>query len=362
MIISKMESNICQVCFCPIEGFRYTCADSSCETDVCSDCINFFIGYCHDNNNIASCVNINCNAYYILSDLKTIKDLSKYYQSCFRYFIKENKEGINKKNEKKNMIIKLREQRIKFMSDNFPVAINLVASLAFQSKIRAIERAKKKMIDEKIKRLSINCFHTICTGYLDKNLECTSCMSKFCNKCEKELDKDHQCNQNDLDSIDLINNMSRCPKCNIPVFKDQGCDSITCANCGTNFAYKTGLAGGHGSSNRKVKITSETVRDLSVVYRDMLNEYDLTNLLKLESMKPTAVSKNILLKPIELYMKEDELNEMKYAKLLAKNIDLYTKSRYRLKEYLNDLTNIEKRIIAKDLIGSLLHRYLKKYK
>ena len=96
-----------------------------------------------------------------------------------------------------------------------------------------------------------------CNGFLDEKLVCMTCHTSFCLQCEKLLTSDHKCRPEDIESISVIKDMIHCPQCQLPVFKDVGCDSITCSNCGQLFKYSTGEKGGHGSINAPIKLETK---------------------------------------------------------------------------------------------------------
>jgi hypothetical protein len=304
-----------------------------------------YIEFCFNNQSIPKCYAQGCNSYYIISGLKNIPrdSLEKYEEACLSFFIKDHGTEIQKKIEEIKILAQLREERIKYLNKEFPAAIATVASWVFTDKIRKLEKQKKVVIEKKIEAAKRKCMNNGCKGFLSDTLECLTCATKFCVKCEVVLAPDHQCKQEDLDSVNMINTMVKCPGCKLPVFKHVGCNSITCANCSTHFDYITGEKGGHGSLNQKVIVNDIT--KLSVVYKEIPeNCYKL--LLAYESLEPQNVEMDTLLVPIKHLFLTGEREESR--KQLAKRLNKYMRYRYINRKYFKTMGNIEQLIKLKD--------------
>lgn len=80
------------------------------------------------------------------------------------------------------------------------------------------------------------------TGYLSTQWKCQSCETKVCNKCNTILEEEHECKQEDIDSIKLIEKETKpCPHCGIRVHKIEGCNQMWCTACNNAFDWRTGL-------------------------------------------------------------------------------------------------------------------------
>lgn len=335
------ECTICYVDFDNNEP-KYTCSEPECQTYTCKECIGMLIGHSKGEELLPTCPATDCHAPYILSELKdlsknTIKD---YNEACLNFMMKDKGDNVKKRMEEAKLIEKLREERLKFLEQTFPKAVTLVAKITFKDRLRKLDKQKSKIIQKKMENASRPCMNVTCSGFLDPNLVCMTCSTEFCKHCEVKLELSHVCKQEDLDSVNLVNNMVHCPGCKLPVFKNEGCDSITCANCRTRFKYSTGEKGGHGSSNAPLKTKVDHRRtNLSESFASIIPENRMKLVLTLEAKRPAVKSKDILLGPIKRYIQTDE--KEKCAKQLAKKLDVYTKSKYKNRDYHRYTVEIE---------------------
>ena len=334
-----MSTPDCQICYCPIDDAVYSCADPTCTDTMCSDCLKTYIKVSLENMSIPKCSNKNCHSHYIISGLKGLptESIKQYEAACLAFMLKDQGTVVQKKLEEDKILEQLRTERTKFIETNFPKGIALVASLTFGNKLRQLEKQKTRVINGKMKESNRTCMNTSCKGFLDKNMSCMTCMTNFCKSCETVLQVGHQCKQIDLDSVNMVNSLVRCPGCKLPVFKNEGCDNITCSNCGTNFKYSTGQEGGSGSSNAKIHVALEERKKLSAAYE--VKGECLELLLKIEALEPGVKSKDILLGPIKyLYQTQDKTEA---AKLLAKKFDILVRNKYENRDYQRYMVEIE---------------------
>lgn len=352
-----MSNNIqisCSLCFNQLndKDNKYKCADKKCDIYACVECIEDLIVFSMKSNLLPKCISNNCNGIYILSNLKNIslQALKKYEEACFNYFMKNNSDTVKKRIEEQKMLDIIRNERLKFLEQKFPKGINLVAKLTFKDKLRQLDKQKSEIINKKLKNASKSCLSLICGGFLDDNFICMTCQIEFCKKCEKKSNENHQCKQEDLDSVNLINNMIHCPGCKLPVFKNEGCDSITCSVCKTNFLYSTGKIGGHGSSNAAIKIDVAKKVNISDKFSEIIPEECLPLILHIEALQPPFKSKDSLLTPIKSYLQSNK-NKNVCAKNLAKQIDIYTKYKYNSIDYHKYLNEIDDKLENKDFNG-----------
>jgi len=337
----------CLVCFCDIEGDSYGCADPKCHGETCDECIDSLINFSAENERIPTCIRSECNSYYTLSSLKGVpkETILKYNQSCLNFFLKDQGDLVQKKIEEEKILAKLRAERTQFINQEYPAAIALVASLTFKSKLRHLERQKSKLISKQLNSANRSCMLSTCNGFLDKNMVCLTCSTEFCQRCEVKLipNQPHQCKQEDLDSVNIVNDMVRCPKCKLPVFKDVGCDSITCSNCNTNFLYSTGKIGGHGSSNAKIKVNLNERKRISIAFRQKIPSSCMENILLIEASEPKPKSKDSLLVPIKDYYQNG--NQGKSGAKLARLFNVYLAKKYECRDYYTKIVELEKVIL-----------------
>jgi hypothetical protein len=340
------------MCLCD-ESF--TCVNPYCSIIICKDCLEYLITFSEKEKLLPKCPSKNCNYIFIYSTI--IKNFSKniinsYEQACFQFFLKENYDDLQNKIQEINLLKKIRTERIKFLKDTFPAAIYLTAVIAFKDKLKALDKKKTKKMNEIIKSSYKKCMNLTCKGTLNLDYKCIICDNTFCKKCEKCINnsetKQHICDPNNVLSISWINEQKKCPGCKLTVFKDQGCDSITCSNCNTNFEYSTGTIGGHGSSNTKLTVNVNEYKKLSNVYRDSISSNLLDEIIKLESTEPVEISTNYILVPLREYIKLNE-NFQKYAKDLSKRLELIILNKLKIIEYQKKIVHMENIILKKYL-------------
>ncbi len=360
----------CVLCFfvIGITDKSITCGNPSCSAAMCMDCFEHLIQYsCHEKV-LPTCPSQSCKEIYLYIDVaKARKDLTEQHKrASFDSFLKLNEDSLQKKILEQAIIHKIRAEKVRFLEESFPPAVSLVARIAFKHKLHKINEAKKDLVHMKISSNKRRCFYQSCNGFLDdqdnensapKLFVCMLCESNFCKFCEQDLSLDsqlvHQCREEDVQSLSLINGMVRCPGCNFPVFKDIGCDFITCSTCSTNFHYKTGEKTNHGSVNAKIQVAPE-LRLLSILYASVLGQRSLEILLSIEAFRPETVSKNIILRPVFSYLKKLNVNPDNRTKAtheleLVRALDKYTLYKYSSKKYIQILSTIEKRLLASNM-------------
>lgn len=359
----------CLICFCPIEGRHYGCGDPLCTVSTCAECTGYLLTYSEGEGIIPQCPGEKCNSPFIISQLSGLPQeiIQKYYLACFKFILKSNGDAVLKKMASNKVLKKLREERMQFIQENFPAAIAVVASVAFNTKLKRLEKARKNRIKSNIAGAHRHCLNATCKGFLDKDLVCLVCISTFCAKCEKIKRDGHKCKDGDVASVSMVNDMVRCPGCNLPVFKDRGCNSITCSNCGTNFKYSTGQKGGHGSSNARIQFQENKILALSTSYKEIVNEEQLDILLRIELQQPPTYTKEILMPPIQKYYKEIPEGEeeaspeviLKCGKTLANRYDKYMQNRYHNRDYQNYLIEVEEMLQENKVVNKKLLKILK---
>lgn len=80
-----------------------------------------------------------------------------------------------------------------------------------------------------------------CLGKLGEDGRCGLCGHDFCKECMQEIQEGHVCCQDDIETIrELRRNTRPCPKCNVFIYKTEGCDQMWCVQCHATFSWKTG--------------------------------------------------------------------------------------------------------------------------
>jgi hypothetical protein len=84
-----------------------------------------------------------------------------------------------------------------------------------------------------------------CRGRLSTAYKCGICSHWFCPDCHadkgEERHAEHECNKDDLETVKMIKETTRpCPKCNMGIYKTEGCDQMWCTQCHTCFSWRSG--------------------------------------------------------------------------------------------------------------------------
>lgn len=269
----------CIACFDSVlKSNSIDCADPFCTTRLCSDCFKTNLNICLEDGIVPSCPN--CKVKYILKDMRKLlsaTDLEKYYKTCFIEFEKTKGDEAKKDITKEKMLEKIRKERNLFIQREFPAAISKVANVALQSKINRLQKKTREKVSAEQNKAHKRCFNLICFGQLDKNYKCNYCDTVFCKDCEEEKTEKHKCNKELVENINFLKQQIACPKCKTPVEKADGCNSITCSICRTNFDYSTGEQGGHGSHN--LEIVLRTTYSLRTEYEDFIKDNEIRDLV-----------------------------------------------------------------------------------
>jgi len=92
-----------------------------------------------------------------------------------------------------------------------------------------------------IKKFVMKCMKNDCRGFLSESYTCGLCSTNFCKDCHHTIDLEHKCNPDEVATIKELNKTTKpCPKCQIRIFKTDGCDQMFCISCHTAFSWKTG--------------------------------------------------------------------------------------------------------------------------
>jgi hypothetical protein len=79
-----------------------------------------------------------------------------------------------------------------------------------------------------------------CRGFLSTQWKCGSCEKKICNKCNEENCENHQCNPENVASMELLNKDTKpCPTCGTMIYRISGCSQMFCTDCHTAWDWNT---------------------------------------------------------------------------------------------------------------------------
>lgn len=89
-----------------------------------------------------------------------------------------------------------------------------------------------------------------CKGYITNKGVCGICKTKYCKKCLVEFCEDHECDPNDVLSVEMIKKDSKsCPNCTTLIHRISGCPDMFCVSCHTAFNWNNLKVDTNGNSN-----------------------------------------------------------------------------------------------------------------
>jgi hypothetical protein len=80
-----------------------------------------------------------------------------------------------------------------------------------------------------------------CRGFLNDQWQCEICKQSFCEKCHEKLTFDHACDKNTIKTVKLLQRETKpCPRCNVSIYKIEGCAQMWCTQCHVAFDWRSG--------------------------------------------------------------------------------------------------------------------------
>lgn len=336
-----------------------SCCENNCDVRICRECILLLIEYSGNNKTLPKCVGRDCGGQYlysIMNKLQSEKHKDIYEKLCLNHFIEEKKNDIGKLIEKEKMLEDLRASRKVFIEKKFAPSISLVANLAFGKRMKKAEIAVSEKVIQKVlsapvtKEYKRRCMNLVCKGFLDDNLQCALCSTKFCKDCEFPLSVNHVCKEENKESIKAMENFVRCPGCSLVTERASGCLSMTCSNCQTKFEYNTKTFGGHGGHYDKLEVNEEYV--LSFALKEKLSPKRLILLKEIEKKEPKEFQNEEFI----ILIKKHVLDNVDVKMDLAKSYEKYVLNKIERKNYAITMLQIEKNIDTIDL-QDILNKY-----
>ncbi len=264
---SSKEKNNCLVCAEKYNKTNKKKIVCKCGYECCRTCFKTYMLSKNEEPNCMNCRHIftrdflyeNLEKCFINNEYKSLKENILYEKEKMlfpftqAYIVKENEI-----NEVKNEIKKIDDEVRPFKNE-----INDI-----NDQIRSLKRKRDELNDNIIKfirprndllsklyylqqdlrqinvrNLIQKCPNENCQGYLSENFECGLCHNQYCDKCKNVMnDENHICDSNVLKNIEFIKNNTNskpCPKCNIDVWKTDGCSDMYCTACKTFFKWNT---------------------------------------------------------------------------------------------------------------------------
>jgi len=334
----------CIICFDDLNVEScISCENKECETKLCKDCFKDLIKFNYEEKDLPKCVNTDCNVPFLLRSIKPFgrEYLNKYLTSIFRSYLSKNKSKAEKIISNDQVIDKLRKSRIKYIEEKYPLGIALVAKLAFSKELKKINRDKQTKIKESSS--GKKCMFLSCKGYIEDN-KCNVCETEICEKCEKKKTENHECKQSDIDTVNYLKNVVKCPKCSVNIEKSYGCNMMTCTSCKHTFDYQTGEDSGGNHHNQDFEVKNMSLVN---IYGELCSKEELSLLLKIEAKRPKNVDETGIINVIKDYL-NDKKDKNKASVEIAKKLQITTLDKLRLKSYNKIILNLEEDLMKND--------------
>ena len=246
----------CIFCLCDITTDYVSCKGYGCNLVACTECVSVMVDVCF--KSIGAMPTCTCGCEYVMSQLEDVLDaelLQKYITLCRR--TRENVKTAPRvdrgasKAIRDQMVLQVLELTRKDLQDALPPAIVKLMQISglemklIAAHLKTVEKTKKDLSQRK-------CVSFICNGVLIVNdgvLKCNKCKLLVCGKCDAvRSPTSHECKNEEVETMELLKHIAKCPTCGIPATKGEGCIFVTCPICKTDFDSKTGEAtkqGGH---------------------------------------------------------------------------------------------------------------------
>jgi hypothetical protein len=219
------------------------------------------------------------------------------------------------------------------------------------STLNDIEMNEKKPFIKK-------CNSENCHGYINHKGHCSLCNLIICMMCHENKTENHECIESNIEAINLIKKETKtCPKCNVNIYKIEGCNQMWCTQCHTAFNWKSGLIINQQIHNphyyeylqlNKIKINQQCQEnELPSVFN--INQLNIDNLCKKKLLYIHRMIYHIINEELPKYTVNED-------SLFTRNINnrlLFIKNRIsesKFKQYLiNHENQIEKKKAFRDL-------------
>ena len=281
----------CIMCLCVPTDKYVSCKNYGCDLVSCGECLNTMVSVCYDSiNSMPMC---ECGCEYLSSQLRTVlskSGITQYNALCVRKYSRDTETV--KIARSKEMLEAVKSKVRAELYENLPSAIaNLIVISGLEKKLTTAIKKKTLIRQEKTNLITENarrkCVSFVCKGRLidfdEDTLSCSTCHLFVCKKCDSvKSNSEHVCKTENVESVQALNSIARCPQCNVPATKGEGCVFITCPYCHTNFDSTTGLRTNHGGHNDGMirpminhKNLSDLVADENIDGKMLLNRIQL---------------------------------------------------------------------------------------
>jgi hypothetical protein len=361
-------SSFCCICYLPIEIMSIGCSNYFCTSKICAECLESYLKfYIEDKKNIPKCPSTECkNGEILYSEICKLnnKELVDIYEKLVLLYLKNYSEDniILEKNQKK-LIEKIRKEKHDFILNSFSASISFIIETSLKSKLKSIDKKNRQHITQMTNKINKKCPNIMCrSGILDVDFTCMTCSEKYCIKCENKIvGNEHVCKKEDIDSLQEIEKLVKCPKCKLPVVKSYGCHNMTCSICKTNFDYISGRitkAGNHSNDTLVLKTNHKLSNILSE--KEEYNTTIINLMRRIENKEPENYSFNNIILLLKKYIDAEEKNDtksmIKLMSEMAKTYEIYKERKNEKEKYIKYISNINETLNKNELTEEFLHK------
>lgn len=257
-----------------------SCRGYECRLIACSECVETMVKVCRDT--VRSMPTCECRCEYTHSQLLPVLSteiMEMYIVMCKRNLELDNPTSTVSRADHAAMITAVRQRIRKNMSEALPAAVVHTMIISGLEK-KLIEREQKNSVFKAPQELLRQCVSFTCKGKLVDNgqvLKCHKCSLLVCKACDVVRSAvAHTCRKEDLDTVESLKDVKKCPKCGVPATRGSGCIFVTCPYCDTKFDSTTGIpspCGGHKEGVYKPLPKHRNLSDMATddEGRDLLN-------------------------------------------------------------------------------------------
>lgn len=232
------------------------------------------------------------------------------------------------------------------------------------------------IINKKTKReFLMNCCKNDCKGFVNNKFKCGICEVQMCSKCYKEKTDGHECNEDDVKTIEEIKKTCKnCPKCGIPTQKISGCPQMWCVECHAVWSWNTGEIDHSGRVHNPHYFQFLRNGDTNTIRRedgDVLCGGDVTGL----EMRESIMNSNTIIEYEEknavlniAYIIIEQVNHMsgyelpKYreaSEIVLRDMRVkYLRNQYTDQQWFNELKKFEKKERRKKEYRDIMGLYI----
>ena len=202
-----------------------------------------------------------------------------------------------------------------------------------------------------------------CRGFLNDAWKCEICQQSFCEKCHEALTVDHVCNKDTIKTVKMLKKETKpCPRCNVSIYKIEGCAQMWCTQCHVAFDWRSGrIETGriHNPHYFEFKIRGREHGDIPCggrpSHRELLSMGASNGILKV-SREVTMVHYDLIYRYGFVY-EDNRYLRMQYIlnELSEKQMKRELQRRDKYNAKVNDIHDIF--TMYEDTIGDLLRQY-----